>query len=372
MSEINAMTTTRPRPKSVLSYESKRSRRSSNSGPKLDLTETSSEKKRLHTKADPSLAMNEAQPSAVALEESNLDNLRRTTWKDALGNVIADPDRSNPTRNRMERPLDTIRSFEAAVEGTYNSRRSTYSGRPVSQAVNSNGVNRRNSHFGVHGVNGNGNGNINGNGNGRSQYGGGYYQNGRGYGQRPDSMAEDYEGRDPRYSYPPRVMRKGSSPMLSGPNAENVYPSHGHQPSYDTITSGGVSYGTDTRGNSTDPSSQNSSVDRFPMRPDEQHSGGNNQGIGYSNGPYSPVSPFYTSEQSFWKGANGRPQAPYGRTEYSNGGVTDNKIQSPSVPQKENLPPAPIKLDTGIDVETRPTPPAKRQSWLKRRFSKKA
>jgi Uncharacterised protein (DUF2406) len=30
----------------------------------------------------------------------------------------------------MERPLDTIRSFEAAVEGTYNSRRSTFSGRP--------------------------------------------------------------------------------------------------------------------------------------------------------------------------------------------------------------------------------------------------
>ncbi len=39
--------------------------------------------------------------------------------------VTADPDLSNPTRNRMERPLDTIRSFEAAVEGTYNFRKST-------------------------------------------------------------------------------------------------------------------------------------------------------------------------------------------------------------------------------------------------------
>lgn len=37
--------------------------------------------------------------------------------------VTADPDLSNPTRSRMERPLDTIRSFEAAVEGTYNSRK---------------------------------------------------------------------------------------------------------------------------------------------------------------------------------------------------------------------------------------------------------
>ena len=37
----------------------------------------------------------------------------------------ADPDRSNPTRPRMERPLDTIRSFEAAIDGSY-SRRASY------------------------------------------------------------------------------------------------------------------------------------------------------------------------------------------------------------------------------------------------------
>lgn len=34
-----------------------------------------------------------------------------------------DPDRSNPTRNRWERPLDTIRSFEAAIDGGYNNNR---------------------------------------------------------------------------------------------------------------------------------------------------------------------------------------------------------------------------------------------------------
>lgn len=32
---------------------------------------------------------------------------------------LADPDLSNPTRNRWERPLDTIRSFEAAIEGDF-------------------------------------------------------------------------------------------------------------------------------------------------------------------------------------------------------------------------------------------------------------
>jgi len=63
---------------------------------------------------------------------------RGHSYKDSLGNVIgklitravqnhplicmpfsADPDRTNPTRPRMERPLDTIRSFEAAIESSH-------------------------------------------------------------------------------------------------------------------------------------------------------------------------------------------------------------------------------------------------------------
>ena len=39
-----------------------------------------------------------------------------------------DPDRSNPTRPRLERPLDTIRSFEAAIDGSYNRRQSYRAG----------------------------------------------------------------------------------------------------------------------------------------------------------------------------------------------------------------------------------------------------
>jgi hypothetical protein len=220
-----------------------------------------------------------------------------------------------------------------------------------------------------------------GNVNGRPQYGGGYYQS-RSSGPRPDSVAEDYDGRDTRNSYPPRPMRYGSTPMFSNSNAERIYPSHGHQPSYDTITTVGGSYGTDPRGDSTDPSSQNSSVDRFPLKP-EDHSGDSN-GIGYSNGPYSPVSPNYNNEQTYWKGSNGRPQAPYGYSNgnasnhqiqqsshgYSNGNPSNSKLQkTPIVPQKDDRPTAPIKLDTGFDAGTPPTPP-KKQSWLKRRFSR--
>lgn len=94
---------------SALSNHSKRSRRSSSSGAKLDLTETHGEKKYLQTKADPSKALNEAQPgeppkdnpqkkvhfadnrvsASVALEESNLGDLRSMVHKDAAGNIIS-------------------------------------------------------------------------------------------------------------------------------------------------------------------------------------------------------------------------------------------------------------------------------------------
>lgn len=38
----------------------------------------------------------------------------------------ADPDASNPTRCRLERPLDTIRSFEAAVDGYHHNQMQSY------------------------------------------------------------------------------------------------------------------------------------------------------------------------------------------------------------------------------------------------------
>lgn len=46
-------------------------------------------------------------------------------------NEIADPDRSNPTRSRWERPLDTIRSFEAAIDGNYARKSGRYGKLPL-------------------------------------------------------------------------------------------------------------------------------------------------------------------------------------------------------------------------------------------------
>ncbi|KAI9927259.1 hypothetical protein ASPWEDRAFT_46719 [Aspergillus wentii DTO 134E9] len=68
----------------------------------------------ISTKADPNVAMNEAQPMANI--GGSTFSLRAIQHLDREGRIIAEPDISNPTRHRFERPLDTIRSFEAAIE----------------------------------------------------------------------------------------------------------------------------------------------------------------------------------------------------------------------------------------------------------------
>ena len=115
-------------------------------------SKSAEDKSRMHTHADPTLAMQEMQPAAMALEKSNLQSLRAVQHKDRFGNPIGwwaltthikshtdftaavDPDLSNPTRHRFERPLETIRSFEAAIDGTYSNRRGSYA-RPGREPV---------------------------------------------------------------------------------------------------------------------------------------------------------------------------------------------------------------------------------------------
>ncbi|OWB61689.1 hypothetical protein B5S29_g2589 [[Candida] boidinii] len=75
---------------------------------------------------DPILqAVNEAQPYEELNEHQrqssfNSDGIANVTaggMKDIFGTPIYNPDISNPSRNRDERPLDTIRSFEFAITG---------------------------------------------------------------------------------------------------------------------------------------------------------------------------------------------------------------------------------------------------------------
>lgn len=52
----------------------------------------------------------------IGLSPCYMHSVFLTAWSNSRRLYLADPDRSNPTRHRFERPLDTIRSFEAAVE----------------------------------------------------------------------------------------------------------------------------------------------------------------------------------------------------------------------------------------------------------------
>ena len=62
--------------------------------------------------------------------DGNIIGISRTLKAPTLSQLLAvDADRSNPTRPRLERPLDTIRSFEAAIDGSYTKRQSYRSGK---------------------------------------------------------------------------------------------------------------------------------------------------------------------------------------------------------------------------------------------------
>ncbi|KAK9387010.1 hypothetical protein V1515DRAFT_570750 [Lipomyces mesembrius] len=98
--------------------ENRRSRLNSLSA-KITPEERDRMKQRTANIADPILtAMREEQPfevSAAHLGEHS--SVSPENMRDMFGNVIDNPDRSNPTRSRNERPLDTIRSFEYAATG---------------------------------------------------------------------------------------------------------------------------------------------------------------------------------------------------------------------------------------------------------------
>lgn len=96
--------------------------------PAVKLSKEDQEKFKIRTAsvADPILeAVQEAQPFEQAAETFQ-DNMNRKSYfstdgsgvlRDIFGQPIHQPDVSNPTRARDERPLDTIRSFEYAVSG---------------------------------------------------------------------------------------------------------------------------------------------------------------------------------------------------------------------------------------------------------------
>ncbi|CCG21845.1 hypothetical protein CORT_0B01260 [Candida orthopsilosis Co 90-125] len=102
----------------------------------VKITHKDEEQYKVHTANvhDPILtAVNEAQPFEQAAQRdtrrpSYLSN-ESADLKDIFGQPIRQTDMSNPTRNRNERPLDTIRGFEYAITGDVSYRDQLESGR---------------------------------------------------------------------------------------------------------------------------------------------------------------------------------------------------------------------------------------------------
>lgn len=367
----------RPRSKSAFSFKSDKSASSRHEKHHKDhFRESAEEKRRGHltatTKANPNAAMNEDQPIAAALEKPTLQSLRSFQHTDVNGNPIAEPDLSNPTRPRWERPLDTIRSFEAAIDNEY--RRRTSVTRTESSPDATNGyTSRRSSYYGGQDQNQ------------RYSQVGGYYGS-RAAAAARDNYADNSYGQPmgpPRSRYSQRIH---SEPMINRHgNGQGVYPTHGYQQSRDTVNTGG-SNGSQSEPwtYSTDPSSENSSIERSTpvTKPDP----GEQYGFtGFGGAPQfqGPILKEYEDNNE----ASDRQQNGAGPS--SNGGYFPQRQNGADMP-----PPVPVKLHSsknsnviklsgdypqplGQSSGNAPTRPImrsntgeKKKSWLKRRFSK--
>ncbi|KAL4960607.1 uncharacterized protein BDV14DRAFT_140765 [Aspergillus stella-maris] len=402
------------------SDKSEKTHRSSGSGHKIHLTETAEEKHRrsLQTKADPMLAMSEAQPNLVALEKSNLGSLRSMQHKDQYGNVISmflpvavvlkyqkltragEPDLSNPTRPRFERPLDTIRSFEAAIYGSYAAARPTsyaqqgeynlgnsYDVSPVADlsagddATTPGDYSRRSSYYNPHShshnrqysdrgypnrpnysrpnsYHDNGNGHYNGGGPSES-----YYPYNQGGGRRPRQHHRGHSGH-PSYA----EQQNGYS--------QNGYGQNGYYKSSDNVTvasPSGSGSTPDQWANSTDPSSINSSLDQFQQQQQlqqQQQEQAMAESYGFQGFGAGPS----IDEETFAGHAAGK--APYGQAQ--------TQDQAPAPPAHDPNAGGPVggtPLVAGrrhLQRKSMHQPQQsvssdagdKRKSWFKRRFSK--
>lgn len=193
---------------------------------------------------------------------------------------------------------------------------------------------------------------------------------------RPDSIIDNYGNVPNQYGSGRRFgPRNHSDPALYGQNStQGVYPSHGHQQSYDTVASASNgSHATDQWGNSTDPSSENSSIDRVQTvpKPDLGEAYGFN-GFGGAPQIQGPIL------EEHGQGAPGYGHPGYGQSQVAAGNGHPYQgngapAPPPHAPPKDAGPRVPIKLGTSAAVSSRlpaTVETDKRKSWLKRRFSK--
>lgn len=316
------------------------SHQSSGSKSKIDVKQST----KMTTHADPTLAMSELQPSAMALEKSNLQSLRGVQYKDRFGNPITEPDLSNPTRHRFERPLETIRSFEAAISGTYSQRRQSY----VRADESTQGGYSRPDSYIAGGGQGNG-------------YNRGYDMNGqygRGNQSRPDSYIDAYGGNN-QYPRGQRHNQRANGDQWYGSSQQGYGHQYAGYPPNDVNASpsgsGSGNLSADQLAQSTDPSSVNSSMDHLQNRakPGMQPSGDAYGFNGFGGEPQLDYSQHYGNDQAGY--ADYPVQHGYAQE-------ADYGAPVPAPPPKDNL----------TTLRKKPVPQqkeVKRKSFFKR-FSK--
>ncbi|KAL9605819.1 MAG: hypothetical protein Q9179_001005 [Wetmoreana sp. 5 TL-2023] len=155
-----------------------------------------------------------------------------------------------------------------------------------------------------------------------------------------------------------------------------LYPAHVYHQSYDTVASasGNESHNTDPWGNSTDPSSENSSIDRVPQAPklDPAETYGFNGfgGAPQFQGPILEDRAMRSSDYGQMTGYSQPQQLNNGPANHNRNAVPPTP--PPHAPTEQNPPRVPIKLGSLPDKQ-KPSSngnPEKRKSWLKRRFSR--
>ena len=216
----------------------------------------------------------------------------------------------------------------------------------------------------------------------RAPLGAGAYYGNR-MASRPDSYI-DNNGMPPAQHAHGRQFgpshRVNSDPALYGNNNRGgVYPSHGYQQSYDTVASASAngSGATDQWGNSTDPSSENSSIDKDKVPQAPKPDVGEAYGFtGFGGAPQfrGPILEEHRSDSP----AYGQPGYGYSHPGMPGGMPFQGNGAGPPAPPPHGVPQqnpsrAPIKLGNPGQSPTSPSSTAnseKRKSWLKRRFSK--
>lgn len=324
----------RPRTKTGFSLRSSHSRKSSTSASKVVLHESHEEKEahRLQSKADPSMAIVEIEPSEVASDtKTTIAPIRAIQHRDNYGNLITEPDRSNPTRNRWERPLDTIRSFEAAIDGSYSRK---------SRIRNDSTAMKRSSYYAT--------------GSSHPAQDERYRARPRSYyspSPTPSVQYNSYEHTVLNNNYYPSRARNTRSEFY---NSHTIYSVPDVQESYELVNSASGSGSSLDPSYSTGQSSENSSIDRVVPTPLKESSDNLSGKVGY-DGLYQRQT-ISSQNQYAHTLANDIPQA-----------IPDLAVKSAS----RN----PITLGNSTVSRmlstTRPKS-EKRGSWLSRRLSRKS